>query len=60
MGKTFKDIRDFDVKQHKKHARESTLYQDLRTRVKPVGKKERGGAKNWRHEIDAADGENEK
>lgn len=48
MGKTFKDIRDFDVRRHKEQARETTKKQDLRTRVKPVKKKERKGSDNWR------------
>lgn len=50
MGKTHKDVRDFDVKRHKEQARKTFKDQDLRTRVKPVvTKKERGGGKNWRN-----------
>ena len=52
MGKTFKE---FDVKRHKEQARESTKEADLRTRVKPVIKKEKGGANTWRHLIEFED-----
>ena len=52
MGKTFKDVMKQDIKTHKKIAREEFKDQDLRTRVKPVQKKERGGGNNWRNEID--------
>lgn len=48
MGKTYKDIRKFDIKRHKEAARESTMDMDLRTRVKPTEKRERGGGKNWK------------
>jgi hypothetical protein len=51
VGKTFKDIRDFDVRRNKENSRKTFKNVDLRTRVKPIQKKERGGAKNWRHEI---------
>ncbi len=51
MGKTFKDIRKFDVKRHKEVAREFTKDLDMYTRVKPVIKKEKGGGKNWKHLI---------
>ena len=53
MGKTYKDVRDFDVKRVKEQARKSTKDSDLRTRVKPVGKKNRGGGNNWRNIIDS-------
>jgi hypothetical protein len=49
VGKTYKDVRDFDVKRVKEQSRKSTKDQDLRTRVKPVEKKSRGGGTNWRH-----------
>jgi hypothetical protein len=48
MGKTFKDIRKFDVKRHKEASREATMGQDLRTRVKPKQHKEKGGGQNFR------------
>lgn len=51
MGKTWKD--DKVISRHKKGARLATLDMDLRTRTKPVEKKERGGGKNWRNIIDA-------
>ena len=51
MSKTWKDLEA--VSRHKKGARLSTLDQDLRTRVKPLDKKEKGGGKNWRNVIDA-------
>ena len=52
MGKTFKDVKKQDIKTHKKIAREEFKEQDLRTRVKPVAKKKKGGGNNWRNEID--------
>lgn len=51
MGKTYKDIRKFDVKRHKEVAREFTKELDMRTRVKPVDKREKGGGKTWQHII---------
>lgn len=57
MGKTHKDVRDFDVKRHKEQARNTFKEADLRTRVKPVGKKNRGGGKTWRHIIEFEDEE---
>lgn len=51
MGKTYKDIRKFDVKRHKEVAREFTKDLDMRTRVKPVDKREKGGGKTWQHII---------
>lgn len=51
MGKTWKD--DKVISRHKKGARLATLDMDLRTRTKPVEKKERGGGKNWKNIIDA-------
>jgi hypothetical protein len=51
VGKTWKD--DKVISRHKKGARLATLDMDLRTRTKPVEKKERGGGKNWRNIIDA-------
>ena len=51
MGKTWKD--DKVISRHKKGARLATLDQDLRTRVKPLDKKSKGGGKNWRNVIDA-------
>jgi hypothetical protein len=52
VGKTYKDVKDFDVRQHKRVAREFTKELDMRTRTKPLEKKERGGGKNWRLELD--------
>jgi len=51
VGKTYKDVRDFDVKRHKQVAREFTKDLDMRTRTKPLVKKERGGAKNRTKDI---------
>lgn len=51
MSKTWKD--PGTVSRHKKGARLATLDQDLRTRVKPLDKKKKGGGKNWRNVIDA-------
>lgn len=52
MGKTFKDqVRQRDLKNVKKIARDTFIETDMRTRVKPAQKKERGGGKNWRHKI---------
>ena len=52
MGKTYKDdVRNKDVKTHKKIARDTFKETDMRTRVKPIEKKEKGGGKNWRHEF---------
>ena len=51
MGKTWKD--DKVISRHKKGARLATLDMDLRTRTKPVEKKEKGGGKNWKNIIDA-------
>jgi hypothetical protein len=51
VGKTWKD--DKVISRHKKGARLATLDMDLRTRTKPVEKKEKGGGKNWKNIIDA-------
>lgn len=51
MGKTYKDVRKFDVKRHKEVAREFTKELDMRTRVKPVDKREKGGGKNRTKDI---------
>lgn len=51
VGKTYKDVRDFDVKRHKEVAREFTKDLDMRTRTKPLVKKEKGGAKNRTKDI---------
>lgn len=51
MGKTWKD--DKVISRHKKSARLATLDMDLRTRTKPVEKKEKGGGKNWKNIIDS-------
>lgn len=51
MGKTWKD--DKVISRHKKGARLATIDMDLRTRTKPLEKKEKGGGKNWRNVIDA-------
>jgi len=49
VGKTWKD--DKVVSRHKKGARLATLDMDLRTRTKPLAKKEKGGGKNKTKEI---------
>lgn len=57
MGKTFKDIKKFDVKRHKENARDVFKDIDTSTRVKPAKHKEKGGGKNWKQWVDAVDGE---
>lgn len=52
MGKTWKDVRAFDIKRHKQGAREATLDMDLRTRTKPL-KKEKRGPKNLVRDLDS-------
>ena len=49
MGKTWKD--DKVISRHKKGSRMATLDMDLRTRTKPLEKKEKGGGKNRTKEI---------
>ena len=51
VGRTYKDVKDFDVKRHKEIARKFTKDLDLRTRTKPLEKKGKGGAKNKTKEI---------
>lgn len=51
VGKTYKDVRDFDVKRQKQGSRMQTIDMDLRTRTKPLDKKGKGGAKNRTKEI---------
>jgi len=41
MGKTWKDIKKFDIKRNKEGSRMQTQDVDMRTRVKPIEKKER-------------------
>lgn len=41
MGKTWKDIKKFDIKRNKEGSRMQTQDMDLRTRVKPLEKKRR-------------------
>ncbi len=53
MGKTYKDLKEFDVKRQKEASRKVFKDVDLRTRVKPVQRKEKGGGKNWRNIIDS-------
>lgn len=53
MGRTHKDkIRQQDIKINKRGSREAFQETDLRTRVVPRQKKEKGGGRNWRNEID--------
>ena len=52
MGKTFKDIKDWNLKRQKQGSRMQTADMDLRTRTKPLKKKGKGGGKNWRNEVD--------
>ena len=52
MGKTWKDVKAFDIKRHKQGSREATLEMDLRTRTKPL-KKEKRGPKNLLRELDS-------
>lgn len=49
MGKTWRD--DKVLSRHKKGSREAVLEMDLRTRVKPLTKKKKGGGKNKTKEI---------
>lgn len=51
MSKTWKD--DKVISRHKAGARLNTMDMDLRTRTKPVEKKEKGGGKNWKNIIDS-------
>jgi hypothetical protein len=51
MSKTYKDVKDFDVKRHKEIARKFTKDLDMRTRTKPLEKKEKGGGKNSTKDI---------
>lgn len=53
MGKTHKDrIKAQDIKINKRASRDAFQDTDLRTRVVPRQKKEKGGGKNWRNEVD--------
>lgn len=52
MGKTFKDVKDFNLKRQKQGSRLQTLDMDLRTRTKPL-KKEKRGPKNLVRELDS-------
>ena len=51
MGKTWKDVKAFDIKRQKEGSRMQTADMDLRTRTKPLTKKEKGGGKNRTKEI---------
>lgn len=53
VGKTFKDVKDFDIKRHKEVGRKVFKNVDMKTRVKPLEKKEKGGGNNWKNIIDA-------
>jgi len=53
VGKTYKDLREFDKARNKENSRKVFKEADLRTRVKPLEKRERGGGNNWRNVIDA-------
>lgn len=53
MGKTYKDLREFDKARNKEASRKAFKNADLRTRVKPLDKKEKGGGRNWRNDIDS-------
>jgi len=52
VGKTFKDLKDWNLKRQKQGSRLQTIDMDLRTRTKPLDKKGKGGGKNWRNEVD--------
>jgi len=52
VGKTWKDVKAFDIKRHKQGSREATLEMDLRTRTKPL-KKAKRGPKNLVRELDS-------
>jgi hypothetical protein len=52
VGKTYKDLRKFDTKRNKEASRNTFKETDLRTRVKPVQNREKGGANNWRNKIE--------
>lgn len=51
MGKTWKD--DKVISRHKKGARLATMDMDLRTRAKPLEKKEKRGPKNLVRDLDS-------
>jgi len=51
MGKTWKDIKKFDIKRNKEGSRLQTSDMDMRTRVKPIEKKGKGGGKNKLRDI---------
>jgi len=51
VGKTWKDVKAFDIKRQKEGSRMQTADMDLRTRTKPLTKKEKGGGKNRTKEI---------
>jgi len=53
VGKTYKDVRDFDVKRHKEVGRKVFKDVDMRTRVKPVDKKSKRGPKNLVRDLDS-------
>lgn len=54
MGKTWKDVKAFDIKRQKEGSRMQTIDMDLRTRTKPLVKKERRmGPKNLVRELDS-------
>ena len=52
MGKTWKDVKAFDIKRQKEGSRMQTLDMDLRTRTKPL-KKEKRGPKNLVRNLDS-------
>jgi len=52
VGKTFKDLRKFDTARNKENSRRTFKDTDMRTRVKPVERKEKGGGNNWRNKVD--------
>jgi len=51
VGKTWKDVKAFDIKRQKEGSRMQTADMDLRTRTKPLNKKEKGGGRNRTKDI---------
>jgi len=51
VGKTYRDLKEFDKARNKENSRKAFKDVDMRTRVKPLQKKERGGGKNSTKDI---------
>jgi len=53
VGKTYRDLKEFDKARNKENSRKVFKDADMRTRVKPLSKQGKGGGKNWRNELDS-------